>query len=153
MNTTTLRRGFSDTAEYVRKSAEEGRHRLQRSNAFGIESALRSELASVWDDCRHANWDGYEAKPVDQGTLRNAYTLLESMPLGFPRPSIGAEPDGDLTLEWHRSARRTLSVSVDGDGNLHYAALLGPNRRYGTEAFFGECPDAIQELVWKVYSA
>jgi hypothetical protein len=86
-------------------------------------------------------------------TLRNTYQLLESLPLGFPAPSIGAEPDGQLTLEWHRSPRRTLSVSVDGDGNLHYAALLGPNRAYGTEAFFGEFPDAIRQLVWKVYSA
>jgi hypothetical protein len=146
-------RGFSDAAEFSRKSAEAGWQRLRATNTFGSDSALYSELASVWDDCQVPNWDGYKASPVDPDALRNTYQLLESLPLGFPAPSIGAEPDGHLTLEWHRSPRRTLSVSVDGDGNLHYAALLGPNRAYGTEAFFDEFPDTIRELVWKVYSA
>ena len=91
--------------------------------------------------------------PVTQETLRNAYILLESLPLGFPAPSISAEPDGNLTLEWHRSARRTLSVSVTADGYLHYAALLGASRVYGTEAFFDEIPDAIRDLVYRVDEA
>jgi hypothetical protein len=149
----TLASGFSEAARYVCESARGEWQRLQRSNAFGIGEALHSELGAVWDECQVANWDGFQALPVDQDTLRNAYRLVEALPLSFPIPSIGAEPDGALTLEWHRSPRRTLSVSVDGDGYLHYAALLGPNRAYGTEAFFGEFPDTIQQLIRKVYSA
>jgi hypothetical protein len=71
---------------------------------FGLESVLREELATVWEECRNDNWDGHHAIAVSQDALRNAYTFLESLPIGHPAPSIGAEPDGHLTLEWYRSA-------------------------------------------------
>lgn len=141
--------GFSPEAEFVAKATRAGYRRLQSSNALGIEPSL-DELGTVWEECRLPNWDGYGAAPVSQDTLRNTYTLLESLPLGMPRPSIGAEPDGQLTLEWHRSSRRTLSVSVTPDGELHFAALLGPNRVYGTEVFFGDVPQRILELIRQV---
>jgi hypothetical protein len=145
--------GFSSAAEYVSDQASKGWNRLQESSAFGIKSTLLEELASVWEDCRNPNWDGYNALPVTQDVLRNTYVFLESMPLGSPRPTIGAEPDGDLTLEWHRSARRTLSVSVNALGDLQYSALFGPSRVYGTEAFFGDVPDTILKLIRRVYAA
>ena len=128
MSGALLTRGFSDTAQYIEKVTSDGRRFLRKSSAFGIENILRDELATVWEECRNPNWDGFDALPVTQDALRNAYLFLESLPLGYPRPSISAEPDGELTLEWHRSPRRTLSISVTPDGYLHYAALLGPNR-------------------------
>ena len=147
MNDALLYRGVSDAARYVDKMAAEDRKSLHETSVFGIESMLREELASVWEECREPNWDGFGALAVTNDTLRNAYIFLENMPLGCPRPSIGAEPDGHLTLEWYRSPRRTLSVSITPDGQLHYAALFGPNRKYGTEAFFGDLPDTIRDLI------
>lgn len=112
----------------------------------------RDELITLWQACRHSDWDGFGAEPVTEDVLRNAYLFLESLPRGLPDPSLGAEPDGQLTLEWHKSACRTFSVSVSPDGELHYAALIGPNKSYGTEVFFGEAPAAIIELVRRVYA-
>lgn len=148
-----LPRGFSDTARYIQEITQKGRRRLQESNVLGTLSQVGDELATVWEDCRQPNWDGYQARAVSQDALRNAYCFLESLPLGFPPPSIGAEPDGDLTMEWHHSARRTLSVSVTAAGELHFAALFGPNRVWGTEAFFGDVPDNILNLIRRVYAA
>jgi len=145
--------GFSSSAQYVETTARRGRRGLQESNVFGLEGLLREELATVWEECRAADWDDMGAIAVTQDTLRNAYCFLESLPIGFPAPSIGAEPDGHLTLEWHRTARRTLSVSVSPDDELHYAGLFGPSRVFGTEAFFGEAPDSILELVRRIYKA
>lgn len=145
--------GFSDAADYADRSAQSGLRRLQDSNVFGLESVVRHELGSVWDECRNPNWDGYGALPVSQDALRNAYCLLESLPLGFPAPSIGAEPDGQITLEWHRSTRRTLSISVSAEDELHFAGLFGPSREYGTLPFFGEVPRRMLELIEQVYSA
>jgi hypothetical protein len=142
--------GFSDAAQFVEESTIRNRRTLHCSNTF---EALSNELAAVWSECREPNWDGFEAVPVTSDTLRNAYLFLEALPLGFPVPSIGAEPDGELTLEWYRSARRTLSISVSSHGDLHFAALLGPNRIYGTEAFFGDVPDTIVDLVRRLYTA
>jgi hypothetical protein len=117
-----------------------------RESTLGHREALE-ELWQVWYECREANWDGYDAFPVEKETYATAYMLIESLPLGFPRPSIGAEPDGHLTLEWYKSPRRTLSVSVDPNGLLHYAGLFGPNKRYGTVTFFSTAPDELIQLV------
>lgn len=120
-----------------------------RSSHLGHQKAL-DELWAVWDECREANWDGYNAHPVDQETYQTAYRLIESLPLGFPRPSIGAEPDGHLTLEWYQSPRRLLSVSVDPDGMLHYAGLYGASKRYGTMSFFSTVPSELIQLVREI---
>lgn len=153
MTTLSLTPGFSDAALYVEHSTQRSRRQLQGANVFGIDGALRDELATVWEECRQPNWDGFQAIPIDQDGLRSAYVFLESLPLGFPAPSIGAEPDGAITLEWYHSERRTLSVSVSSADELHYAALLGLNRVYGTEAFFGDVPGSILDLIRKVYVA
>jgi hypothetical protein len=68
----------------------------------------------------------------------------------LPAPSIGAEPDGVLTMEWHCSERRTLSVSVSSGEELHFAGLFGSNRVYGTETFPGQIPKPILDLVRRV---
>src|SRR5262245_7625563 len=73
-----------------------------RNSTLGHQEAI-DELWEVWNECQQANWDGYDALPVEHDTYRAAYLLIESLPLGFPRPTIGAEPDGQLTLEWHKS--------------------------------------------------
>ncbi len=117
-----------------------------RSSVLGHQEAL-DELAEVWEECRHPGWDGHGALAVEQETLRGTYIIIDSLPLGFPRPSIGAEPDGQLTLEWHKSPTRTLSVSVDPDGFLHYAGLFGQDRKYGRMTFFSSAPEELVRLV------
>lgn len=144
--------GVSPEARRILRASNSGRREFQSSAAFSNQVAF-DELFDCWNDCRQPNWDGYGARAVTQDALNNAWQFLVALPLGCPLPSVGAEPDGDFTFEWHHSARRTLSVSVTPDGNLHYAALIGANRAYGTEAFFGEVPLAIINLIARVQSA
>ena len=56
-----LTRGFSDAAKYIEETTAEGRRHLQNSNALGIEATVMDELATVWEDCREVNWDGFQA--------------------------------------------------------------------------------------------
>jgi hypothetical protein len=153
MTVCPLDRGVSDAARYIDKATRDCQRYLRTSKVLRDADAVNDELATVYEDCRNPNWDGFQAMAVKQDTFQNAYVLLESLPIGIPTPSIGAEPDGHLTVEWHRSANRTLSVSVDAEGNLHYAALIGPNQRFGKEAFFGETPNVILELIRLIYAA
>lgn len=147
-------RATGAAAHYVAVLCDEGREHLRSSVYFGLDaSGVFNTLCGVYEECRVENWDGYGAEPVAEDTYRNAYQLLESLPWGTPAPSVGAEPDGQLTLEWHRSPRRTLSVSVSPDGDLHYAALLGVSKAYGSEPFFGETPKAILDLISRVCAA
>jgi hypothetical protein len=147
-------RGTSETARFVSKQTETGLDLLKRSLAFGLYSHKAFEdLSLVFEECRETNWDGYQAEPVAEETYQLAAQFLKALPLGASMPAIGAEADGHLTMEWYRSPRRTLSVSISPAGELHYAALMGASKAYGTEPFFGEVPETIMNLINRVMAA
>ncbi len=148
---TTISRGASETAKFVATKSCESQKQLQRSYYLGqLGKGSITELCEVFNECRIKNWDGYQAEPIAEWTFHLANELLEVLPLGTPAPSISAEPDGHITLEWYRTPRRTLSVSVSPQGELHYAALLGSSKQFGTEPFSVGVPKAILDLIYRV---
>lgn len=120
-----------------------------RESTLGHQEAL-DELWEVWDECRQENWDGYHALPVERETYHRAYILIEGLPLGFPRPAISAQPDGQLTFEWYRSPTRTFSIGIDPDGFIHYAGLFGTEKHYGTVVMLDTLPKRILRLAIEV---
>ncbi len=120
-----------------------------RHSVLGHQEALE-ELHDVCIECHRPNWDGYGALPVEQEAYRVSYCLIESLPLGFPRPSISAHPDGQLTLEWYRSPTQTLSISIDPAGFIHYAGLFGEEKHFGTVPILDGIPAGILRLASKV---
>lgn len=146
--------GASELANFVARQGAAGRQNLQNSFYFGFNNReVFNELFSVAEECKSANWDGQGAAPVSGESYRAAYKFLEALPLGAVAPSVGVEPDGEMTLEWHHSPRRTLSISFSRNGELHYAALLGASKTYGTEPFFGDVPKIIMDLASRVMAA
>lgn len=151
MNSFVFPPGVSETGRFIDKVSALNR-RFLRQTAFAIHSRLLDELGEAWEECKHANWDGYGALPVTRDALRNAYCFLEALPFDFPAPTIAGNPNGFFALEWYRNPRRVISVNVTPDCLLHYAALRGANREYGTEAFYGDIPQAIFDAIRRVYS-
>ena len=111
------------------------------------------ELLKTFEECREPDWDGYGAQSVREETYHLAPQFLTALPRSTWAPSIGAEPDGQITVEWYRSPERTLSVSISPDGELHYAALLGSAKTYGTEPFIGAVPKVVADLIHRVTAA
>jgi len=143
----------SGAAHFIARESGQNWRRLNDSFSIGIGgSGVMDQLCGVYEQCAVPGWDGYDAAAISQEAYLTAYRLLEALPLGVPAPTVGAEPDGHLTFEWHRGARRTLSVSVSPDAELHYAALLGQSKVYGTEPFLGELPKTVLELIQRVYA-
>lgn len=145
-------RSASPAARYVEERIADQNRFLRKSSALGIEHLIRGELAEVWDECSEPDWDGYDALPVSLDSMENAERFLLALPLGTMPPSIGAMPNGNVSLEWHHSRRRSLTVTVTPEGDLHYAALLGPARGYGTERFVDEVPKTMCDLIARVYA-
>lgn len=146
-------RAASETARYITEQSIEERRRLQSANSLGLGMMDGfDELYMTAKQCSVENWDGYGAAPVSYKTFLQAKDLLEALPLGTIAPTVGAEPDGHITMEWYKSPRHTLSVSISSEGELHYAALLGHKKRYGTEPFWGEVPDVIMDIIRQVES-
>lgn len=146
--------GVSREAGQIQRRTRHVRTQLHKCPSLGDELAAAEELWSVWNECRAPNWDGYGAQPVSRATYLKAFEFLKSLPLNCPPPSFGAEPDGELTVEWYREPKRVLSISINELGDLSYAALLGPGprRAYGSEVFWGEVPERILDLIREVVS-
>jgi hypothetical protein len=112
------------------------------------------KLKHVYEDHKCAGWDGYRAEPISSQTYQVAEKFLKSLPTDIPPPSIGAEADGHLTFEWYRTPDLVLSVSIDPQHQLHYAALLGGGRqKNGTEQFKNSAPDDILSIIRGLYSS
>jgi hypothetical protein len=135
-------------ADLIDAGAQRRRNEF-RFSVLGHQEAF-DELAEVYDECRQAGWDGYGANAVEQESLRRAYVLIQSLPLGFPRPSISAQPDGQLTMEWYRTPTRTLSLSIDPDGFIHYAGLFGAEKHFGTVPLLDGLPERLLRLAGEV---
>jgi hypothetical protein len=153
MTTAAVTYGASDSANFIADLTQKSREHIQRAETFGKQSqALHRELCSVAEECAVSNWDGYQAMPVEIEAYRNAYTFIEVLPPTIPAPTIGAEPDGQVTIEWYVSPTRTVSISIDRDGFLHYAALFGVSSAFGTEPFLGELPSQISHLIARLHA-
>lgn len=149
MTTAILPRGVSPTAAYIDQVSRDNQQYFAHTARFSKQSAI-DELVTTWAECKTPNWDGYDAFPVKEETLNYAYAVIQALPLGFPLPSVGAEPDGHLTFEWYRDPHWTISVSISPEGVLYYAALLGNSDPRGSEPFLGEIPKRLLNLIQEV---
>ena len=68
-----------------------------------------------------------------------------------PNPEVDVDPDGEISLTWQKSPRRVFSISISGDGVLHYAGLYGYNKSHGSEYFADVIPGEIIRLIQRVY--
>lgn len=143
--------GYSASAAFIRERLKDSYVQLQTPEFyFSVLKKVLPELNEVQDMTREKGWDGYGADAVQAETFARAYAFLEVLPNNVAAPTVGAEPDGHITFEWYRSQNRVLSVSVSPEGNLYYAALIGPNKTYGAEVFFGETPKVILDLIRRI---
>lgn len=110
------------------------------------KQAAHDELDELYHQCRTLDGDAHGVEPVKSQTLQHAHRLIDALPPEYPLPSVGAEPDGHLTLEWYRATNWLLSVSVSPDGMLYWAALLGDEDPRGSCRFDRDVPETI--LYW-----
>jgi len=115
-----------------------------------VNSELKRRIEEIAAECSLPGWDGYGANAVTTAAVMEARAFGEVIDPSLIVPEVGAEPDGALTFEWHRSARQTLSVSVHGSRLLHYAALLGTEKIYGTEEFRTGMPQVLRDLIARI---
>jgi hypothetical protein len=58
-----------------------------------------------------ANWDGYDADPIEAACIANTQLLLSALRANVPSPEITPNPNGTLTLDW-QSVGQFLSVEL-----------------------------------------
>jgi hypothetical protein len=98
------------------------------------------------------NWDGYEAKAINDESFFEAMRFTEMIPITIPLPEIGVEPTGEIVLEWHRSLGRLFSIIATGHNEVIYAGLFGTGKVNGIEYFRDELPKAILDNLQRLFS-
>lgn len=148
--------GFAPAPAPYLRHCDTRTHYAEVSSALSASSPpalLLAELNDLMLDCHIAGWDGYGAKAVSADAYLAAKQFIESLPVGFPVPSLSADPDGCVTFEWRKSARRVVLVSVHPNFQVDYAAVFGAAKHYGSEPFFGELPESVRVLAQRVSAA
>jgi hypothetical protein len=122
---------------------------LQKSNALGFAAkGTFQQLEEVFEECSSEGWDGERAKPISVEVLQCTRRFLSLFPLGIEAPEIGAEPDGSITLEWYRSPNKVVSISINPDDWVYWAALIGASRRHGADySLMGISDDLLRTIL------
>lgn len=107
---------------------------------------LAKQLKDFASEYSITNWDGYGAKPIRAGCVKDALYFIERMPTWLPVPDLAPDPDGCISFDWTFGKSRALSVSFSGNGTIFYASILGDSirKRNGVEVLN---EDVIQEIV------
>ena len=148
--------GFETVESGVSEAAQTLKDFRNRIDVLNHESAtfsnlsLDDQLIDAYCEATQSDWDGEGSTPVEPGTLKLAKEFVESLPRKYQTPEIAPEPDGHVSLEWYNGKRRLLSVSVNPDGRLHWAALIGSEDPRGSCVFFGEAPKTLLHLLRRV---
>ena len=117
-----------------------------------VVSFAQAQLENVLAECRYVDWDGHGAAAVSPDAYQAAKRFIGTLPPGIPQPALSADPDGCVTFEWRSLPRKLALVSVHPDFQLDFAAIFGTSRVYGSEPFFDQLPDGIENLVRRIYA-
>ncbi len=135
----TLPIGFSETAKELGQVLRDEAKRQDETVTFSPQP-LYDQLIDVFQQCSLPGWEGEESEPVDRGALMIAKDFVEALPVAYRNPTISGEPDRHISLEWYVHPYRILTVSIDPEGILHWAALIGEEDPRGSCPFYGEMP-------------
>lgn len=109
-------------------------------------------LADIAETTKEQNWDGSDARPVTAATVAMAERFAKTVPSRFDEPDFGAEPDGEITLEWYRNPHAALSLSISFLGVVSFALLLGELKLHGETKFTGEWPSIFTRILDELYT-
>lgn len=126
--------------------------RETRNRARSLEEHRKlvlRELGSSLAEASKPDWDGLGSIPVSRETYEHARTLIELLPTGMLPDDVGVDPDGEIHFRWD-SGNDTLIISIDSDGRIAYAAIIGPTEKQGTEFVGQTLPIEIRESIRRV---
>lgn len=138
--------GASDEARALEKHVATALdHLFQPISSGGLLRDAESALSEIQEEASISDWDGRGAAPLNAASLREARRFLALLPTGFPTPQIGADPDGEIALEWFGRRGWVISISLSPTREITYAGLFGVSRVRGREFFGDEIPETIVE--------
>jgi hypothetical protein len=134
----------SSEAQDLGKRQSDVRSALLRSIAVrDTAEHLTSELEDLASEASCRGWDGYDAAAIDPDACEFAMRFIRALPTTGPMPTLNADPDGEVSFEWHFGKRKALSVSIGASGRCTFAWVSGQRSNRGTDWIEHEIPASI----------
>jgi hypothetical protein len=113
------------------------------------ERLVDGTISALIAGFEEANGDAdAEYAAPNPAALKQAQTLIESLPLTTGAPTPLFERSGAIALEWDVGAGRFFVVALDGSGHIDYSAILGPGDEHsGRVPFKGRLPERAATLL------
>ena len=143
--------GVSEGARQIGAIAREIFNDCSQSISGQKDESIQ-ELYSLSKECSDANWDGFDASPINMESFIEAQRFIYALPTTIAEPEVSVDPDGEISLEWYLEPRRVFSVSIGKRNEVTYAGLFGINKSNGKEYFGDEIPKTILENLDRLYS-
>jgi len=143
-------RGFSEEANYISQYQNEWEKHLFTSITFGLKNEMIKQLKLLATQCSVIDWDGYGALPITRDVYERSNKFICCLPLSIEEPTLAADPNGYVAFEWYKSKSSVISICIDQDNFIQYAAIIGSSKKYGTEPFINGIPRNILELINEV---
>lgn len=123
-----------------------------RNNASDWRSFTNALIEDVARQHSTPGWDGYGARPIDSRAKAEAQRFVQLLPFGLQPPVPAPDPEGDMALSWDLGSDHVLTVSINANGTVTYAGLLGGGvKRYGMEQLGDDIPQVILQTLEDLY--
>ena len=140
--------GVCEEAQVIDHEINTIRQSVEQAVSFSSQrDQCIDELAEIIAECSAANWDGYDAVPLDPEAAIKAKRFINALPTDAPYPEIGAMPDGEISLDWDLGSRRTLTVAIGAEQRIAYAMINADEERSGTLSFLNEVPKPLLRVI------
>ena len=120
------------------------RNHTEDAVLFGWKTLLRQDLMTAYQTCSEEGWNGYDAMPIIEQTVRAGQTLLELLPDNLMPPEVIPEPTGKICFEWRNAEGVTVIIAVDAH-SIAFAELIGSKKRYGETKFIAVLPEDMKK--------
>jgi hypothetical protein len=102
-----------------------------------------NELDEVRSEASSEGWDGYGARPINPDSYDFAARFLKALPASAPLPEVGADNEGEVSLDWLFGERKALTVAIGPTGRCTFAWMNGKSTSRGTDWIKDEIPAPI----------
>ena len=110
---------------------------------------IKEEYNKIISECLVPDWNGYNALPLGEASIKNCIKFINLLPNTIPLPELCPEADGILGMEW-RNNRYFISVGIDKDGILTWGGFTPFGHVLGKKIFINDIPQELLNLLSKI---
>ena len=105
---------------------------------------LKRQIQDIASKAREENWDGDNAAAVLSEVVQNAMQLADLLPADIVEPEVSPTPHGEIDFDWMNADREMLTLGVDVNGEVAWAAELNSSSSRGILTEMNKLPSLLE---------